>query len=295
MDEFNEAIRASAMLVSYRTSAWSARIKDPAAAKAAAQALGITTSALSTSKNLMDGADTRLRAVVSAQEAGRMIHAQFTLPWTTDSGSRGPRMLPTTSWLPYMKKIAGAKTVYDKALADFLSHYEADRDAAQARINMVGDPLHVYPPPEKIEGFFTIAIDFSPIPAGTHFRGLPDQFREQLEAAYEGKMRTRMAGAMSDAFARARDAVENLAERLEQPEPTFKSAAVENVRELAPMLRAWNLGNDEDLASLASQVEKLVDGEDMKSLKASEDTRRLVAREGRAIVAWIDGLGVIQP
>jgi len=289
----NDAIRENAMLMSYQTKAWSGRIKDPAAAQAAAKALGITTSSLSTTKNLMDGADTRLRAVVSAQESGRQDHARFTLPWTTDNGSRGPRMLPTVKFLDYMGVIAKAKTEYDQALADFLQHYEDDAIKAQGRINMVGDPLRLYPSKQEIAGYFDIKIDPMPIPAGAHFRGLPDGYDTMLTKSLEERIQKRMSSAIGEAYQRAHIAVGNLASRLSAEEPTFKSAAIENVRDLGPLLRAWNLNGDEQLATLADDVEKLVAGEDMKSLKGNDTVRRLVAKEAKRIVAMIEEWGVL--
>ena len=293
LNPVNEAIRARSMLVSYHTTAWSGRIKDPLAAQTAAKAMGITTSSLSTSKNLMDGADTRLRAVTSAQEAGRQEHARLTLPWTTDSGSRGPRMLPTAKWLDYMKTIGAAQTAYKAALADFVKEYPADAIKAQGRINMGGDPLGLYPDPAKIAGFFDLNVDFTPIPAGAQFQGLPAGFSDEIKAALERRIQTRMDSAMGEAFLRAYVAVGNLATRLSAEEPTFKSAAVENVRDLAPMLRAWNVGNDERMDELADNVEKLVNGEDMKSLKGNDTVRRLVAGECRRVVALIESWEVL--
>lgn len=284
----NEAIRGSAMLVSYHTQAWSGRIKDPKAAIAAAKAMGVTESSVSASTNLMDGADARLRAVTSALESGRQVHARLTLPWTTDDGTRGPRMLPTVKWMDYMKAIAGAKTEYERILADFLACYEDDVAKAQPRVNMKGDPLHLYPSRADIAKHFDLKIDFTPIPSGAQFRGLPEGVAPELEKALERRIQGRMDGAMAEAYLRTHSAVKNLAERLSAENPTFKSAAVENVRELGSMLRAWNLGGDEKLETLANDVEKLVAGEDMKSLKGNEEVRRFVAKEAKRIVAMIE-------
>lgn len=292
-DEMNEAIRANAMLVSYHTTAWSGRVKDPAAAQAAARALGITTSALSTSKNLMDGADTKLRAVTSAQEAGRQDHARLTLPWTADAGARGPRMLPTAKVLDYLKAMGAAKSAYQTALADFIASYPADAAKAQGRINLVGDPLRLYPPADKIAGYFDLNVDLTPIPASAQFKGLPEGFADEIKNALERRIRTRLDGAMAEAFSRAHAAVRNLGERLSASEPTFKSAAVENVRDLAPMLRAWNVDGDERMEELAENVEKLVNGEDMKSLKANEPVRRIIAKECQRVVKMIEDWEVL--
>lgn len=293
--DLNEAIRASAMLVSYHTSAWTARIPDESAAQAAANQLGITASSLKSHRNLMDGADTRLKAVLSAQKAGRNAHTRLTLPWSTGAG-RGPRMLPTSSWGDYMKEIAKHKGVFDGAVQEFLANYPSDSQIAQVRVKLVGDPLHFYPSVDELKRTFDIRLDFTPIPAGAEFKGLPDMVKARLSESYESRMKARFDAAMHEAFTRAHDTLKNLLERLDADEPTFKSAAVENVRELAPLLRGWNLTSDELLASIASAIERLVDGEDMASLKGDDAARKLVIAEGREILKDIEeGLNRSQP
>jgi hypothetical protein len=277
-DELNDAIRAVSMLVSYHTSSPSFSIKDEDAAKAAAKAAGADVEAYRAVKNLLVGNDKALTKVTAVLEKGRRTHKHFTLPWTIDDSKSGPRLLPTATWLPYMQAIAKINTEFNESVTAFVTSYPTDVAAAQKRLNLTGNLGTLYPPQSELRSLFSMSVDFTPIPAGAAFQGLPEGVPAQLEQSYERRLQQRVKSAVKDSLSRAREPMQALYERLNvAPENlSFRQPTVDAVIELPRLLRAWNVIGDDRITTLAADIEQIMKGETAQILRTNDSDRAIV-------------------
>ena len=273
------------MLVSYRTARWSGTISDQAGAKAAALAAGAQPSAYRVGKNLMDGADERLKQVSSIQEYGRRVHQMMTLPWAMGDSKRGPRLLATEQWHEYASTIGKIKHDYKQALNEFLVHYEDDKELARQRLNIdEAAAARLYPPKEQIEKHFSVSIEFAPIPAGAQFTGLPAGVAEQLEQTYERQFKERIDHARSDAMSRVKEHLESLVNNLSQDQPHVKRATLERIGDVGKLVGSFALLAGPEAREVAAKCKTLAEGYTHTELNKKKPSQEAATAEAKEIL-----------
>jgi hypothetical protein len=70
----------------------------------------------------------------------------------------------------------------------------------------------------------------------------------------------------------------------------FLDSLVDNVRELAKLLPAFNLTNDPKLEQIAKRIQKELCVEDAQSLRDNDDARKVVAKSAEEIVKEVEHL-----
>lgn len=253
MTTFNDVLRESAMIVSYHTTSWTAQAKDYAASLAAANAAGADAKAYSSYKNLMHGADTRLKAVRAVQAGVRAHHLRLTLPWGTTDADRGLRMLPVVNWQDYIKAIGKGQKEFKQTLQDFIDNYDADVAIAQAKLNIPNPPPGLYPRRDQLATMFSMHADFSPIPDGADFKGLPDLAKERLEQAYESKLVVKLGQALSACYDRVLEVLDTFVARASEGQPRASSWA--QLAELPATIRAFNVVDDANAEAAAVLIQ----------------------------------------
>jgi hypothetical protein len=288
-------IRNFASLVTLNTSRWHAKVKDRQASRDAAHAAGAVDAAFETRKRLLVGADDTLKAIHRTIDEARAAHYEMTLPWTTtglnDVGKRaGGRLLPNTLFFEYTQVMADKKKAMDAALNTFVPLYPQLVQQARSKLGTRFDPSE-YPVASAIRSHFQLAFDFMPIPAGTDFKGLPQQQLNTLAQHLNTNTQRMMENAMQDVWVRLHKVVGHMAERLSSPDKMFHSTLVENIRDVVRLLGHLNVTSDPRIDSLRQKVEKLLCPHDAKDLREKATLRTQVAAHAQSILAEMDKIG----
>jgi hypothetical protein len=277
-------IRRFGQLVTLNTQRWHARVKDRKASTDVAVANNASADAFDTHKNLLAGA-AKLKAVHKALDEARDKHYEMTLPWSTtglsDSGRRsGARILPNTLFFEYTEAMAKAKVRMMEALKDFESDYPSLIEQARVKLGKRFDPRE-YPPVERISDYFNINFDFQPIPAGSDFKGLPQQQLDALARHLQNNMRVMVENAMQDVWAQLYEAISHMVDRLSDPERTFHHTLIDNVREKARLAKHLNVLNDQRVEKVRAYAERYLCQHDAETLRKKLTIRAEVAAHAK--------------
>lgn len=290
-----ETLRDSVMLVQFSARKWSGTANDQKAVEEMAQAAGAKRADVGRfAKNLLSGVDGALKNVHSAIDAGRNDHYRMTLPWSTATGDesrRGPRLLPNALFVVYMKRMQGHRMAVKEALDKFVEEYPTLKEQAAENLGGLYDE-RLYPKIEHIRMRFGFNFDFQPLPASTDFRGLPDNIILHLGHKMEEKAQSRVDAAMDEAWRRAYNTLERMVERLnvgEDKKPRFHASLIENVREVAYLLKHMNIRQDANLEAIRQDIEQSLTAHDAADLRKDQNLRKQVGGEAQRILTKMSG------
>lgn len=291
--DLSEAVRETAMLASVTIHQWGAERSDASLMEKIKADAGAVGNVGRTVKNLLAGADGALKDTKSAFAAVRAVHYAITLPWVSDPHAerqRGPRLLPTLLWDKYMTEIGKARRTAYAARDAFISDYPALVERAKANLGTMADS--VYPSASEVEAAFKISVDLEPIPAGAHFRGLPQQMIEKLGQSLQRKQEAMISAAQAAMWSEVRDRVGHVVARLGDPANRFKSSTIESVRELITLLPGWNVTCDERVAGIAQDLDEMLAGIRAEDLRDDARTRTTVVGQAQAVVDKLSQWGL---
>lgn len=285
-------IRNYATLCRLKVRKWIGRKRDRSGAKLIESDKGSTSGAYSAYKKLFAGTEDKLKAVNSVLDAARTRHYQMTLPWSTtgmdDSGRRdGPRILPNTLFMEYISEMGSSKHAMKTALDDLRAAYPACLLQAQQNLGS-GFVITDYPTPDQLEDLFALDFEFSPIPAGMDFKGLPQQQATRLAETLNKATAKRMENAMRDVWIRARGVVEKMVERLSDATNMFHDTLVTNVRTTTELLQHLNAVNNPAIEAIRQRMEADLCRFDPEVLRKDLSKRALVAQCARDILEEMD-------
>lgn len=281
-------LRNFATLTTLNTHRWHAKVKDRQASKNAAAATGATEESFEVRKNLLAGADEKLRRIHKAIDTARGKYYEMTLPWTTtgvdDNGRRsGARMLPNTQFFEFITEMGNCKAEMKAAVDDFVPAYPLLIEEAKKNLKGSFDPGE-YPNAESIAGHFDLTFDFQPIPQGTDFKGLADAQCRALADALQGKTQKMIENAMQELWDRAYKAVGRMAERLSHPDKMFHGTLVENVQSVARQLKHLNVTGDVRVDKIRQYIDDHLCGLDLESLKKVPTVRARAAADAQEVL-----------
>lgn len=230
-----------------------------------------------------------LGALQAIASAARQAHYAMTLPWS----DQGARMLPAAMFDDYATKMSALRDRFAAALEDFLRQYPAVRAAAQIRLgDMFKDDD--FPDDNKLRNMFSFGVRYEPIPVADFRVKLSTDQVKALEQDFQKASDERVAEAMSSLWQRTYDAVQHLADKLDnygvkgdgdKRGAFFKNSTIENLREIAALLPAMNLTADARLDGLAREILDKLGAYDADSLREDETLRRSTADDAKAIMA----------
>jgi len=274
-------IRNFATLCRLKVRKWVGRKRDKGAAKKAESDHGSVDGTYTAYKKLFAGTEDKLKAVNSVLDSARTRHYQMTLPWSTmgmdDSGRRdGPRLLANTLFMEYITEMGQAKQLVNTKREELREAFpelikEARRNLGEAFV------ITDYPTPDDLESMFNLDFEFSPVPDGMDFKGLPAQQARKLADALTAQRNKCLEGAMQDVWRRMRDVVAKMADRLGDPKHTFHDTLVSNVRETVDLLTHLNATNDATIESIRQRIEKDLCKHDPNTLRNDLRKRQLTA------------------
>ena len=273
-------IQERAMLCTLSISAWTARKQDKKVSAEVESAHGAH-NAGKFNKLLVDKA--LLDPITKLAARIRESHYFATLPWS-DSGAR---LLPSKLFMDYTAKIRGFKDEFNKLVAAMLLLYPAEVQAARVRLGTMYEPSD-YPEAWELKDRFSINVDFTPVPDAADFRvDVTAEEQAELRASVTQGVADKQAAAVKATYARVREVVEKIDERLSVPGALFRDSLIDNARELCVVLEALNVTGDPAITKLAEAIDRDLLRYTPAFLRQSMTARVHTADLARAILATL--------
>jgi hypothetical protein len=156
-----------------------------------------------------------------------------------------------------------------------------------------------YPAPREIRAKFKLATKTFPVPEADDFRSdvLDAETVEDIRRELGETNDAVMADAMKHTAQQITEVVGHMAEKLNgykkagnSSRSFFSYSLVENVRELAELLPAFNLTNDPGLDAVAKRIKKELCAEDAETLRNDDKVRKSVAKSADDILRDVESL-----
>lgn len=248
-----------ALLVDLTISQWSARKYDRKATKEVDETHN-TKDAGRFNKILI--ATDHLKAIQSIVTEARQYHYDNTLPWD----DKGRRLMPSTNYFDFTKKMSEIKSKFEKEVANFAASYPTMIEEARVRLNgLFNDDDY----PNDIEEKFDIRVSFSPIPEKEDIRVDIDEAEVlKLQDAIGKEINNRFAEAHRNIFQRVVDHLKHMKERLDVKDSVFKNTLFENILPLIDLLPRLNVAGDPNVDTMCNDLRSLyVDPDNVRNSK----------------------------
>jgi len=277
-----------AVLASVNITQWSAHRLDRKVTDETNQRHGASADAGRFNKLLIarDG----LANITKAAGAARTLHYEMTQPWLDD----GARILPSALYMEYHFMMDALRTEFERAADEFERQYPVYVKDAKRRLNGMFK-AEDYPAHTDIRSRFTFDLKILPCPDASDFRvDIAAEHAADIRRDIERRMKQALDEAMGDTVNRIVETVGRMAERLRafrpatdehRAEGVFRDSLVDNVRELARLLPAFNLTDSEALADITRCIEHELCADAAQTLRDSPELRESVAARAESIVA----------
>lgn len=276
-----------AVLVAVNISQWTARKLDKQVTEETNRKYNASDDAGRYNKLLI--AAEHLATMNSLVSSARALHYELTRPWADE----GPRILPNVLYAKFSEKFRELKRDFDKAADAFARGYPKFVDERKRKINGMFK-ADDYPDPKEIRSKFKLDMKVLPFPDETDFvADIDDETLADIKA--EIKASSAIDNAMEATAKQIVEVVGHMAEKLKEykggkkgePRKFFLDSLVENVRELADLLPAFNLTEDPKLAKITARISKELCAEDAKELRTNDTARESVQKSADEIVAEV--------
>lgn len=283
-----------AVLVAVNISQWTARkldrkVTDEVNAKHnAANDAGRYNKLLIASEHLAE-----LTGMVSK---ARALHYTMTQPWADE----GPRILPNALFAKFSDEFRTLKREFAAAADRFAAAYPGFIAERKIALNGLFNEKD-YPSAGEIRSKFNLDLTILPFPDAADFRSeLDADTVAEIKAQLQTTTANVIDGAMQHTVERILEAVGHMAKKLAEFKPSagpgdkaegvFRDSLVENVRQLAELLPAFNLTGDARLAEITDRIKSELCVEDAKDLRENDDVREAVQKSADEIVDAVKGL-----
>jgi hypothetical protein len=277
-------------LVAVTISQWTARKLDKDITDDTNKRLGASADAGRYNKLLIESK--RLEKLNALVSAARDLHYSMTKPWI----DKGPRILPNALFAKFSEKFRELKREFNieaDAFARAYPDYVAER-----RIKLNGAFKEKdYPSSSEIRDKFQLDMKVLPFPEATDFRAdLDADVVADIKRELEESTVSVTEDAMKHTYRQIAETVGHMAEKLKEygvkkgasnRGSWFADTLVENVRELAELLPAFNLTGDVKLAEITERISRDLCTEEPEELRDNPKVRADVAKSADAIVAEV--------
>jgi len=277
-----------AMLVNLSISQWTAVKNDKRVTREVAQQHSSQENMGRYNKSLV--AKTALETLKKLAGEARSEHYKRTLPWRDG----GDRILSSVGYFDYSQSMREKMRAFETAKDEFLMNYQTFVDDARARLNGLFNAAD-HPSASAIREKFSFGFEFFPMPTADDFRvNLGDAETAKIRAEIEAQADAMLNKAMSDVWARLRDVVSRMSERLKayaleessgKIQNPFRDTLVTNITDLLAILPSLNLTNDPNIASFAREIESNLTRYTPDQLRNSAVTRADVATRADEILS----------
>lgn len=229
--------------------------------------------------------------VYQVSRDARVLHRVLTQPWFDE----GARILPSALYEDFAKRFRKLREEFNTAADTFYNRYPSYVSGAKKRLNGMFKASD-YPAHKRVRSLFSFELVILPLPDVKDFRVKISQ--EQLEDT-ERQLQEALGNAMKEPYRRVTLVTTKMVDRLKNYKPadgenkaenTFRNSLVENIRELAELLPAFNLTNDAGLTKITQRIKSELCVHDANILREDESLREQVAKSAEDILKQASAL-----
>ncbi|PQO46064.1 hypothetical protein [Blastopirellula marina] len=247
---------------------------------------------LSAGKKLLDTKNARFKAVTSARNRIRGFWTSMSLPFP-EPGIRLIRQDRVDTFQDWMNQLRVELTEAVEALdEDYLSLKSAARQRLGRLYNEADYPV-------SLSGLFDVTWDFPNIEAPSYLRQLDPQLYqaecERVQARFDEAVQMAESAFIEELSGLVSHLTERLAGQQDGRAKVFRDSAVGNLNEFFERFRSLNIRSNEQLDSLVSQCQQVVQGVQPQSLRDDAQLRQTVSRELSSVQSTLDELLVDRP
>jgi hypothetical protein len=281
-----------ATLVTVEISQWTARKLDRKVTDEVNQAHNASKDAGRYNKLLIEAK--RLEKITALVSAARKLHYTMTKPWADE----GMRILPNVLHEKFANEFRKLKREFDAAADEFCRDFPQYVEERKRALNGLFNPAD-YPSAEEIRGKFKLATKTFPVPEADDFRSdvLDTDTVEDIKRELRETSDTVLSDAMKHSIEQIVKLVGHMATKLKEFKNSedgkkhfFQDSLVENVRELADLLPAFNLTNDPKFDQVAKRIQRELCAEDAKTLRENDTARETVQKSADDILKDVSAL-----
>lgn len=180
------------------------------------------------------------------------------------------------------QRLTGLRVAHDA----FIKGYEALKIAARDNGRGTEWKASDYPDPEKLAAGFSCDVYYSAIPTSSQFAAsLAGDAIERAKAQLNSANEQRMEAAVSDVWRQIMEPLENMIEKLSDPESRIFDSIVTNIQDVSSRIPALNIEGDQALSDAKARLDQLVAGLDPEALRKNPSLRTSTAATAATLVA----------
>lgn len=258
----------------------------------AADAFGAEGTFLSAGKKLLDTKHTAFKAVTSIK--GRIVSywKSMSLPYPEP----GIRLIRQDKIDGFDAQMNEFKDELDEAVRQLDEHYAELQSAARDQLGSLYNPTDY---PESLSGMFQVNWDFPSVDPPDYLRQLnPEIYRQECErvaARFDEAVRLAEQAFMDELQQLVAHLSERLSGQTDGKPKVFRDSAVNNLTEFFDRFRSLNVRSNEQLDSLVSQCQQVIQGVEPQRLRDDGGLRKQVATQLSGVHSILDGLLVDRP
>jgi hypothetical protein len=279
-----------AVLVSVNISQWTARKLDKRVTDETNRKYNAGDNAGRYNKRLL--AAEHLAELGSLIAKARHLHYKMTRPWADD----GPRVLANLLFAKFSDEFRVLKRDFAAAADKFAREYPSFVEQRKKELNGMFNAAD-YPSAKQIRSKFNLDLTVLPFPDADDFRAdLDEDTVADIKRELTETSKHVVSKAMECTAQQIIETVGHMATKLKEyktGEPgahIFRDSLVNNVRELAELLPAFNLTDDPKLQKITKRIASELCAEDAATLRANDDVRKSVQKSADEIVAAVGGM-----
>lgn len=247
---------------------------------------------VSGSRAIIDRKHSLIQPVLALQSAAKALVEASTI----DYPEKGVRLVKVARVAWINDEIGKIREQLESAVSDLADHWDEIKADAQERL---ADLYREDDYPSTPVGCWSIDISFPAIEPDKRLMQLHPELYEAEQRRIAAKFDAAVADAESAMAAEFGTLVGNLIDRLgsgDDGKPKMiRESAVGNLRDFAARFRELSIGSNEELDGLVAQVERLVDGVDVKKLRKDVHARDELREAIRSRAEVLDSLVVARP
>lgn len=260
--QLNDLLAANYLLVEVEVRSWAASSTDKDATTEVINNHKATKDSGKFKKNLMAGADAELREVGKRAQAIRVFVYSNTLPWSgnTEGAKKGPRLLPATKSIEFLKELNEVKREYDATVAVLASVFDQRKTQAMANLNTLAK-AEDYPDAADIAGLFGVSVNLLPVPSQADFGriNVPAALATALGERHAAAASVHVEVAMGELKERVLKCIQSMATQLGKAGAGEKTrlydSLVTNLQSMTGLMRSMNVTGNPEINALADRIE----------------------------------------
>ena len=269
-----QSISSSSMLVELGIGVWTGRKQDKRASEEVVAANNADKGVARVTKSLLGNCD-ELDALVKFAANVRNIHYNSTLPWS----DMGPRLLPTPRYFAYHKNMGALQAEFFRMVDAFLSAYDLEVAAAQAKLGDLFD-VREYPTAGELRQKFSFRFNYIPLPdAGDWRLDIANEALTSLQDQYSQHYQTQLTSAMNDIWKRLYETLSTLSRQLSDKTedgktPRIYASVFDRMQEVLDLMETCNMTGDMQMQLMQRKLAAAFRGVNAEAVKDDAYLRR---------------------